>query len=113
MEKLIQKILLLGAVIGMAFGAFAYLTERPTAVVADLEKKVDQGFGKVYDTMETRRVERDQGMEKLEKRLNDKVEFSTKIVLDRLDKIEDRLHDMQREQKLRSSGVLEGEFDGG
>lgn len=103
MERLLNRLVLICGLLGMAFGGYAYVTEKPTTVVAKLEEKVDREVEKVYDTMEARRVERNKEIAELKKELNDSVTRATGIVVDRLNKIDDRLYEMQRNQNSARS----------
>lgn len=107
MEKLIQKVLLLGALIGMAFGAYAYLNERPTAVVGELRAEMRREADAI-------RAEKAADIAALTSR----VDVASGNIMQRLEKIDrqlekmdERLYQMQR-NKLESAGRYK-DNDGG
>lgn len=107
MEKLLKQIFTLGALIGMAFGAYAYLNERPTAVIGELRAEMRREADAI-------RAEKTADIAALTSR----VDVASGNILQRLEKIDrqlekmdERLYQMQR-NKLESAGTY-SDHDGG
>lgn len=112
MEKLINKILLLCALIGVVFGAYAFVTEGPSQLIGeqkrDLDDKIDKVESSIRAEMKERREARDREIEGLRAMISS----AEAKVLDKLEKIDDRLFEMQRRQSQESAGGWNRDPDG-
>ena len=108
MEKLLKQIFTLGALIGMAFGAYTFLMERPTAVIGELRAEMKREADSI-------RAEKASDIAAL----TSKVDSASGNIVQRLEKIDkqlekmdDRLYEMQRQQQHQTSSGYHG-HDGG
>lgn len=110
MEKLISKILLLCALIGVAFGAYSYVQERPSKLIDELKGDLDRDLAAV-------KSEKMQDIDKLKAEFKEGQRALADAMIQRLDKIDkglekldDRLFEMQKRQlqdaRLRAGEVI-------
>lgn len=114
MEKLINKILLICALLGAAFTAYAYVTEKPSNLIEqqrkDLEAKIEKAESSIRIEMKERREARDREM--LE--IKGQVASAKSEIMQKLDVIDARLYELQkRTPSNRSASIKADEDDGG
>lgn len=112
MEKLMKQIMFLAAFLSIAFGAYAYLTERPTSVIGELRAEMKH-------EAESIRSEKNADIAGIRADITAKVDAASGSILQRLEKIDrqlekmdDRLYEMQRKQQESSASAGSG-WDGG
>lgn len=112
MEKLINKILLLCTLFGVVFGACAYITEKPSALINDQKRDLDNKIDKVESSIRAEMKERREARDREIEGLRAMISSAEAKVLDKLEKMDDRLFEIQRSQSHESAGNMGREQDG-
>ncbi len=99
MEKLINRILLICALVGVSFGAYAYIEERPTKLLdkttEDLEAKIAGEKQSVIEYVNTKDAAKSQEIAAINTNINEKFSLLMKF----MERLDDRLYNLQRNQK--------------
>lgn len=99
MEKLLSRILMLCTLIGVCFGAYTYVQERPTVLVSGLEDKIDRDLASIKE-------EKRGDIKALREEFSAQIQAANVNVMQqlgeiksKLEKMDDRLYEMQRHQR--------------
>lgn len=109
MEKLITRIMAIAGIIVLAFNGVDYIRKTPMETSAGIEKRLDDRISSeildVREEMSQRRAERDKEIAAIKK----EIQASAKVLMDKLEKMDDRLFELQkhqREARIRAGEVL-------
>jgi TolA-binding protein len=112
MEKLLKQVFLLAGLISLAFGAYAYLAERPTTVIGELRAEMKHEADAI-------RAEKTADISQMRAEVTSKVDTASNTIIQRLQQIEqklekmdDRLYEMQRRQ-IESADIVRDVYSGG
>jgi hypothetical protein len=113
MNGFIKNLLALATVVGMAFGAYTILTGKPEQIIrdnkADLEHKIEEERVRVLSYVDSKDTAKTAEIQAVNTNLNEKFN----ILMNKLDKMDDRLYDLQRDKSQNSARLLDEERDGG
>lgn len=112
MEKLINKILLLCALVGVVFGAYAYVTEKPSALIGEQKKDLEAQIDKVETSLRVEMKERRESRDREIEGIKATITAAEGKVMDKLEKIDDRLFEIQRRQSQESAASWSNSPDG-
>lgn len=107
LEKLISKILLLCALVGTCFGAYAYVTEKPSSLIGEQKKELEAQIEKVETSIRTEMKERREARDREMSGLKEMITGAEHRLLEKLDKIDDRLYELQRRQGFDASRAID------
>lgn len=113
MKGFINNFMAIAGLFGIVFGAYVYITDKPVQGIkearADLQEQIKDTETVLRREMKERREQRDKEIAdfKLE------IRNATGTLMNKLEKIDDRLYEIQRAQAQQNAGTLFGEPDGG
>lgn len=114
MEKLINKLILLGSVLGMAFGAYTFLMERPSSLISDQKKDLESQIEKVETSIRTEMRDRREARDREMSDIKAQIAGAEGRVMQKLEIIDSRLYELQkRTPSSRSASIQPEDDDGG
>jgi ATP-dependent protease ClpP protease subunit len=105
MEKLVTRIMAIASVIVLAFNGVDYIRKEPTTLSLGIEQKLDKEIAGVRRDMDDRKRDRDKEIVEI----RDQIKSATTKLMDKLEKMDDRLYELQkhqREARIRNGEVL-------
>jgi len=112
MNGFIKHFMALAGVLSIVFGAYIYLTEKPSALIGEQKRDLEAQIDKVEATIRAEMKDRNEARDKELQDLRSMITSAKSEILQKLDKVDDRLYDMQRKQN-ESAYAQWGNPDGG
>lgn len=98
MNGFIKHFMALSGIVGVFFGAYFYLSSGPAESIkenrADLERKIESERGRVLAYVDEKDAAKTQQIQAINQNFNDKFGIMMKM----LERIDDRVYDLQREK---------------
>lgn len=113
MGSFIKHFLTFASVVAVCFGAYAFIQERPTKLVGEsqeaLEKKIAEERSSVLAYVDQKDIAKTQQIQAINQNLNDKFGIMMKM----LERIDDRVYDLQREKTQSAEDWRNADSSGG